>query len=123
MTLPVFELGAAMWVKKIPPENTTRNFHLDSFCFLYKKQKRAENQYIFSSFHLSSCYSAERVGLLCVPTLTFIFCGESGIRTHDTLLEYTHFPGVLLRPLGHLSFIIFLPKNFFKVPLQRDLGG
>jgi hypothetical protein len=30
--------------------------------------------------------------------------GEIGIRTQDTLLEYTHFPGVRLRPLGHLSF-------------------
>ena len=30
-------------------------------------------------------------------------CGESGIRTRGTLLEYTHFPGVLLKPLGHLS--------------------
>ena len=29
--------------------------------------------------------------------------GETGIRTLDTLLAYTHFPGVLLRPLGHLS--------------------
>ena len=29
--------------------------------------------------------------------------GESGIRTLDTLLGYTHFPGVLLRPLGQLS--------------------
>ena len=32
-----------------------------------------------------------------------LFCGESGIRTRGTLLEYTHFPGVLLKPLGHLS--------------------
>jgi hypothetical protein len=31
--------------------------------------------------------------------------GEKGIRTLDTLLEYTRFPGVLLRPLGHLSNI------------------
>ena len=31
--------------------------------------------------------------------------GEEGIRTLDTL-PYTHFPGVLLQPLGHLS------KNF-----------
>lgn len=31
------------------------------------------------------------------------FCGEGGIRTRDTLLRYTHFPGVLLRPLGHFS--------------------
>ena len=29
--------------------------------------------------------------------------GESGIRTHGTLLEYTRFPSVLLQPLGHLS--------------------
>ena len=28
--------------------------------------------------------------------------GEGGIRTLDTL-RYTHFPGVLLRPLGHLT--------------------
>ena len=29
--------------------------------------------------------------------------GEGGIRTLDRLLTYTHFPGVLLKPLGHLS--------------------
>ena len=33
----------------------------------------------------------------------FFVCREEGIRTLDTLLEYTHFPGVLLQPLGHLS--------------------
>ena len=31
-------------------------------------------------------------------------CGESGIRTRDTLLAYTRFPGVPLQPLEHLSF-------------------
>ncbi len=31
--------------------------------------------------------------------------GERGIRTLDTLLTYTHFPGVRLQPLGHLSAI------------------
>lgn len=31
------------------------------------------------------------------------FCGEGGIRTRDTLLEYTHFPGAPLQPLEHLS--------------------
>ena len=30
--------------------------------------------------------------------------GQGGIRTLDTLLAYTHFPGVRLQPLGHLSF-------------------
>ena len=29
--------------------------------------------------------------------------GAGGIRTHDTLVTYTHFPGVRLRPLGHRS--------------------
>ncbi len=32
-----------------------------------------------------------------------VFGGERGIRTLDTGLPYTHFPGVLLQPLGHLS--------------------
>ena len=30
-------------------------------------------------------------------------CGEIGIRTRDTLLAYTRFPGVPLKPLEHLS--------------------
>ena len=30
-------------------------------------------------------------------------CGETEIRTRDTLLEYTRFPGVPLKPLEHLS--------------------
>ena len=29
--------------------------------------------------------------------------GETGIRTRDTLLTYTRFPGVPLQPLEHLS--------------------
>ncbi len=33
--------------------------------------------------------------------------GEGGIRTLDTGLPYTHFPGVLLQPLGHLSGDVF----------------
>ena len=32
-----------------------------------------------------------------------MLCGERGIRTPDTLLEYTRFPGVPLKPLEHLS--------------------
>ena len=35
-------------------------------------------------------------------TETRLVGGERGIRTLDTL-PYTHFPGVLLQPLGHLS--------------------
>ena len=39
--------------------------------------------------------------------LGFLIGGERGIRTLDTLLTYTHFPGVRLQPLGHLSFKLF----------------
>ncbi len=41
--------------------------------------------------------------LCAICILTKNYCGEGGIRTRDTLLEYTHFPGVRLQPLGHLS--------------------
>ena len=34
-----------------------------------------------------------------------IFCGERGIRTPGTLLEYTRFPSVPLKPLEHLSLL------------------
>ena len=55
-----------------------------------------------------------RLGLFCVghvwrkkkPVLSYELLfkdgGEAGIRTPDTL-PYTHFPGVLLQPLGHLT--------------------
>ena len=33
----------------------------------------------------------------------YLFGGERGIRTLDTGLPYTRFPGVLLQPLGHLT--------------------
>ena len=39
---------------------------------------------------------------ICRPLL----CGESEIRTRDTLLGYTRFPGVPLQPLEHLSFLV-----------------
>ena len=46
-------------------------------------------------------------GINCYPCSRYgppePFGGERGIRTLDTLLTYTHFPGVRLKPLGHLS--------------------
>ena len=36
--------------------------------------------------------------------LFFKYGGERGVRTLDTL-PYTHFPGVLLQPLGHLTVL------------------
>src|SRR3989344_5224175 len=43
--------------------------------------------------------------------------GEGGIRTLGTVLPYTHFPGVLLKPLGHLS------GGNTAHPLRRAQGG
>ena len=43
-----------------------------------------------------------------------LFGGERGIRTLDTRLAYTRFPGVRLQPLGHLSDThIFMSKQNF----------
>lgn len=41
--------------------------------------------------------------MLATMGLNLFNLGERGIRTLDTLLTYTRFPGVLLQPLGHLS--------------------
>ena len=38
--------------------------------------------------------------------------GEGGIRTLDTVIPYTRFPGVLLQPLGQLSRLKCLGKAF-----------
>ena len=43
--------------------------------------------------------------------------GEGGIRTLDTL-PYTHFPGVLLQPLGHLTVFELLFRREFVTFLQ-----
>ena len=43
-------------------------------------------------------------------------CGEGGIRTLDTLVRCTHFPGALLKPLGHLSII------YPRVSTLREIG-
>ena len=46
-----------------------------------------------------------KIGCLFYNLLIFsVYCGERGIRTPDTLLGYTRFPGVPLQPLEHLSF-------------------
>ena len=53
----------------------------------------------------------------------FIYCsslilklrGETGIRTPDTLLGYTRFPGVPLQPLEHLSFSGRKSRGSFRI--------
>ena len=52
-------------------------------------------------------------GALYLPISIWLFGGEGGIRTLDTLLTYTHFPGVLLQPLGHLT--LFFDKRSIRV--------
>ena len=48
--------------------------------------------------------------------------GERGIRTLDTLLGHTHFPGVLLRPLGHFSFLSLLRKHILLLIYREMLS-
>ena len=56
---------------------------------------------------------------LSKDTLTFMLrkgkrknyeSGETGIRTLETLLTFTHFPGVPLQPLEHLSVFLWSAK-------------
>ena len=43
--------------------------------------------------------------------MPILISGKTGIRTPDTLLGYTRFPGVPLQPLEHLSLVTSLsPK-------------
>ena len=55
----------------------------------------------FSS-HLVVQHAKKKPAFSC--ELFFKYGGEGGIRTPDTL-PYTHFPGVLLQPLGHLTIL------------------
>ena len=59
-----------------------------------------------------------RRGRRAMPCLTggssngaMYFHGRGGIRTHGTLLTYTHFPGVRLKPLGHPSRTTYFKRN------------
>ena len=45
-------------------------------------------------------------------TIRNSYNGRGGIRTHGTLLTYTHFPGVRLKPLGHSSLLKTLHTHF-----------
>ena len=81
---------------------------------------------------LSRCARLEPTRLLSLPLisvgisgtkkaallqLSFLDGGEGGIRTLDTL-PYTHFPGVLLQPLGHLTVFDSLLKAWNLTSLQ-----
>ena len=50
------------------------------------------------------------------------FCGEGGIRTRDTLLEYTHFPGAPLQPLEHLSLVMLCPLLHSRLSYIYNFG-
>ena len=54
----------------------------------------------------SKCVPLKNKSAANCPSAAFLpplFCGENEIRTRDTLLAYTRFPGVPLQPLEHLS--------------------
>ena len=49
------------------------------------------------------------------------FCGVRGIRTPDTLLGYTRFPGVPLQPLEHHSMVVLRCKITYKIGVLQVL--
>ena len=58
-------------------------------------------------------------------TLKTKYGGERGIRTLETLLTLTHFPGVLLQPLGHLTakpFRYFRARTLHKWIIKNNLS-
>src|SRR5690554_5035591 len=55
--------------------------------------------------------------------LGFHIGGEGGIRTLDTLLTYTHFPGVRLHPLGHLSNKLFQISDVVAYLRRANFNG
>ena len=46
------------------------------------------------------------LSLFLGKSATYTRGGERGIRTLETLQTLTHFPGVLLKPLGHLTVLL-----------------
>ena len=49
--------------------------------------------------------------------------GEDGIRTHDTLLGYTHLANGRFRPLSHLSVVVSLRGQGVKLTTQRTVAS
>jgi hypothetical protein len=83
-----------------------------------------------SSFRKQAFFGTSVKQITPLPRGSFKLCGERGIRTPGTLLRYTRFPGVPVKPLLHLSFIIaYGLKNrgakykniFIKRPVKRFL--
>jgi hypothetical protein len=61
--------------------------------------------------------------ILVVKDIFVLGCGEGGIRTLDTLLKYTHFPGVLFRPLRHLSIYVVISSITRSPPITFLTGS
>ena len=55
-------------------------------------------------FHKKNNLKGHAVTRSFEVVITYSQSGKDGIRTRDTLLTYTRFPGVPLQPLEHLSF-------------------
>ena len=69
-----------------------------------------ERKSIANSEKARKCWAFEAMPSQAYESSFVVNGGERGIRTLDTLLTHTHFPGVLLQPLGHLT--VLKPRNF-----------
>ena len=73
------------------------------------KSKKSSNYRSLKKINRFISVINKKEGASCITThlllrFAILSSGETGIRTPDTLLGYTRFPGVPLQPLEHLSF-------------------
>ena len=92
-----------MWENKPSPLGSSRSSK-GSFIVLY-------------AIDIFGCRKGCKSYNLLIYTL---YCGESGIRTRETLLAFTHFPGVPLQPLEHLSLVLSLLESSAKINIVRQ---
>ena len=77
-----------------------------------------ERKSIANSKKARKCWAFEAMPSRAYESSFVVNGGERGIRTLDTLLTHTHFPGVLLQPLGHLT--VLKAQNFTQSPFIKQ---
>ena len=90
-------------------ENRWKKRHLDMPSHVPKMLKRSLF-FVLSSTKKDSFFACNQL-----INNQLAKCGETEIRTRDTLLEYTRFPGVPLKPLEHLSKAIPIKNGTAKL--------